>query len=181
MNKYRLYIGATLLLGFAGYLAYQLYFPVMVAKSIVDETSYFVPKKIKTRIQKIRRPVNEGAQTVVETMHRSGVTIDQVLKAIDDAKEEQAFALINELNEREPQSSDDFFNTVKKHFPVDFDVEVFREPFNKKVQLPTIKKAIKYANIYKEREEFDSETTKSIAKRILLQKEEEFNRIVRNN
>ena len=61
-------------------MAYHLYFPVMVAKSIVNETTTFVPEHVRTRIQKIRQPVNEGAQSVVETMHKSGVTMDQILK-----------------------------------------------------------------------------------------------------
>jgi hypothetical protein len=181
MNRYRLYIGAVVILGFAGYLAYQLYFPVMVARSITNETSYLVPKNVQVRIQKIRKPVNEGAETLVQTMHRSGITIDQILHAIDEATEEQAFSMLDELNGMEIQSADQFFSLAKNHFPVEFDVEVFREPFSEKVNIQLIRKAIKYANIYRKREEFDAETAKSIAKRILLQKEEEFRKIIAKN
>jgi len=175
-----LYTATAVLVGISGYLAYQLYFPVMVAKSITNENTFLVPDKLEKRIKKIRQPVNEGADAVVETMHRSGVTIDQVLEAIDNAREEQALAMLDELNSREVTDADELFSIAKKHFPVNFDVEVFREPFKERVSPGLIKKGIRYANIYKEREEIDVETAKSIAKRILLQKESEFNRIVKN-
>lgn len=177
MKRVGVIVAGGFLVVCAGYMAYQLYFPVMVAKSIVNETTSFVPENVRTRIQKIRKPVNEGAQSVVETMHKSGVTMDQILKAIDDAEEEQAYALLDELNRTEIENTDQVFNMAKKHFPVDFNVEIFREPFKQKVNLAQVKKAIHYANIYKERDEFDVFTAKTIAKRILLQKEEEFKRV----
>jgi hypothetical protein len=178
MNKPRLYTALVVLVILAGYLAYRMYFPVMIAKSIVNESSFLVPNSLSEKIKKIRQPVNEGALAVVETMHESGLTIDDILRAIDAANEEQAMALLQDLNETEIKDTDQFFSLVKKHFPVAFDVEIFREPFKEKVSLPQIKKGIRYANRYKERDELDAETAKSIAKRILLQKEEEFKKIV---
>ena len=114
-------------------------------------------------------------------MHKSGVTMDQILKAIDDAQEEQAFAFLDELNESQVDSSDQVFSLAKKHFPVDFNVEIFRKPFNENVSIAHIRKGIHYANIYKEKEEFDVSTAKSIVKRILLQKEDEFKRLTKIN
>ena len=90
-------------------------------------------------------------------------------------------ALLEDLNKSEVTNQDQVFDLCKKHFPVPFDVEVFREPFNERVSIELIRKGIKYANAYYERDEVDAATAKSIAKRILLQKEAEFNRIVKNN
>jgi hypothetical protein len=177
MRKISVILGVVVLLFVAGYMAYQVYFPMMVAKSITDEGVPFVPETVKKRLKKIRKPVNEGAEAVVQTMFKSGVTMEQILKAIDDAKEEQALAMLEELNKTEIKNPDQVFSIAKKHFPVDFDVEIFREPFNKKISMRQIKKGLRYANIYKDREEFDAETAKSIAKRILLQKEDEFRRL----
>jgi hypothetical protein len=177
MKRIGFIVFASLLVICAAYMAYQLYFPVMVARSIVNETSSFVPENVKTRLQKIRKPVNDGAQSMVETMHKSGVTMDQILKAIDDAKEDQAYAFLDELNHTKIENTDQVFSMAKKHFPVEFDVESFREPFKAKVSLAQVKKAIHYANIYKRRDEFDAFTAKTIAKRILLQKEEEFKKV----
>jgi hypothetical protein len=181
MKKLSLVIGVLVLLGFAGYVAYEVYLPQMIAESITNEPASFVPDDIQNRIEKIRKPVNEGAGVVVETMHKSGVTMDQILKAIDDTEEEQAFAFLDELNNSDLQSADQVFTLAKKHFPVDFDVEIFREPFNKKVTMGIIKKGVRYANIYKSKEEFDSGTAKTIIKRILLEKEEEFKRLTKIN
>ena len=177
MKKFSLAVGAFILIGFAGYVAYEVYFPQMIAESITREPLALVPDDIQDRIQKIRKPVNEGAGVVVETMHRSGVTMDQVLRAIDETKEEQAYAFLDELNRSEIQNPDQVFNLAKKHFPVDFNVEIFRKPFNEKVNLATIRKGVRYANMYKTKDEFDAATAKSVVKRILLEKEEEFKKL----
>jgi hypothetical protein len=177
MKKLLLVAGALTLIGLAGYVAYEVYLPAMIAQSITNEPAVFVPDNIQNRIDKIRKPVNEGADVVVQTMFKSGVTMDQVLKAIDDAEEEQAYAFLDELNKSEIRSADQVFSMAKRYFPVDFDVEIFRKPFNEKVNMATIKKGVRYANIYKNKEEFDVSTAKSIMKRILLQKEEEFKRL----
>jgi hypothetical protein len=179
MRKLPLVFAGLILTSVAGYVAYEVYLPQMIAESITSEPVAFVPDNIQDRIQKIRRPVNDGAEVVVETVYKSGVTMDQILKAIDEANEEQAFAFLDELNSADLQNPDQVFNIAKKHFPVEFDVEIFREPFNKRVTIAAIRKGVRYANIYKDREEFDSGTAKSIVKRILLQKEEEFKRLTR--
>ncbi|HYF67526.1 MAG TPA: hypothetical protein VD884_05285 [Ohtaekwangia sp.] len=182
MKKTGIVIVVVLILAVAGYLGYEAFFPKLIAHSITaEESPAWMPNSVDTKIKKIRKPVNEMASAVIKHAHKSNVSIEDVLKAIDEAKEEQAYALLEELNKTEIQSTDQVFNMAKKHFPVDFDVEIFRETFNKKVTLHHIKKGLRYANSYKEREEFDPETAKSVAKQILLQKEAEFNKVVKNN
>jgi ABC-type xylose transport system substrate-binding protein len=181
MKKFSLVAGAFILIGFAAYVAYEVYFPQMIAESITSEHISLVPDQIEHRFEKIRKPVNDGAGVVVEAMHNSGVTMDQILKAIDEAREEQAYAFLDELNRSEITSPDQVFSMAKKHFPVDFNVEIFRRPFNEKVSIATIRKGVRYANIYKDKEEFDVATAKSIVKRILLEKEEEFKRLTNIN
>lgn len=179
MKKVRLYVISILLLACAGYLAYQLYLPVMVAKSFSSTTSKLLPKDIQRKIEKVRKPVNESAELIVLRLHQSeGVTMDDLLNAIDNVTEDQALAFLDELNKTEIVSTDQVFSMTKKHFPVEFNAEIFRKPFNEKASVPLIRKCIKYANIYKKRDEIDAETAKSIAKRILLQKEEEFNKLL---
>jgi hypothetical protein len=179
MKRVRLYVISILLLACAGYLAYQLYLPVMVAKSFSSRTSPLLPKELQVKIEKVRKPVNEGAELIVKSVHQSeDVTMDDLLNAIDNVTEEQALAFLDELTKTQITSTDQVFSMTKKHFPVDFNVEIFRKPFSEKASVPLIRKCIKYANIYKRREEMDAETAKSIAKRILLQKEEEFNKLL---
>lgn len=177
MKRLSLIAGALMLIGLAGYIAYEVYLPKMIAQSITSEPAPFMPAEIQERIEKIRKPVNEGADVVVETVHKSGVTMAEILKAIDEAEEEQANAFLDELNRSKLESSNQVFNIAKKHFPVDFDVEIFRKPFNDKVSLATIRKGMRYANVYKDKDEFDAGTAKSVVKRVLLEKEEEFKRL----
>jgi hypothetical protein len=177
MNRLFLIAGGLMLIGLAGYIAYEVYLPKMIARSITDDPAPFMPAEIQERIEQIRKPVNEGADVVVETMHESGVTMDQILKAIDDAEEKQAYAFLDELNRSKLESPNQVFDVAKKHFPVDFNVEIFRKPFNEKVSLEMIKKGIRYANVYKDKDEFDAGTAKSVVKRVLLNKEEEFKRL----
>ena len=116
---------------------------------------------------------------IIKEMHRSKITMAQVFEAIDNAKEEQAFAMLDELNTTDVAPPDEVFDMAKRHFPVDFDVEVFRKPFNEKVDLKLIRKGIRYANIYRETEKVDAATARTIVKKILLQKEAEFNKITK--
>jgi len=179
MRKLRLFAISILLLVCAGYLAYRLYFPVMVAKSFSSKTSPLLPEDIQLKIEKVKKPVNKSAELIVARIHQSeGVTMDDLLNAIDNVEEDQAFAFLDKLNKTEIVSPDQVFSMAKKHFPVDFNIEIFRKPFSEKANVPMIRKMVHYANIYKSRNEIDAETAKSIVKRILLQKEEEFNKLL---
>jgi hypothetical protein len=183
MKKTLLIIGVIVLAVACGTWAYRVYFPNLIAESIIssEEPPAFVPEKVKTKIKKIKKPVNDGAATIINTMHQSGITLEQVLQAIDEADENQAYAMLDELNSTPVKNPDQFFDIAKKHFPVAFDVEAFRKPFRQKVNIGLIRKGIAYANIYRKKEEVDAETVKSIAKKILLQKEEEFNKMMHVN
>jgi hypothetical protein len=65
---------------------------------------------------------------------------------------------------------------MKKYIEADFDMETFRKPFTEKVNLKMIKKGLYFAKAYNN--EIDSKTAKSIVKKILLQKEQEYNKLV---
>lgn len=177
MKRILLVLGIIVLLCLAGMFAYKVCLPKMIADGITDEASYLMPNDIKEKLEAIREPVNEGALTVVETAHKSGVTMEQIMRAIDNAKESQLDAMLLELKDTQIESTDQVFSIAKKHFPVDFDVEIFRKPFNDRVELITLKRAIRQAVAYLENEDIDEQTAKAIAKRILLQKEDEFKRL----
>ena len=177
MKNLSLFIGAITLIGFAAYVGYEVYLPQLIATSIIEKPASFVPDRIQNKLERIRKPVNEGAKIVVETAHKSGVTMEQILKAIDATEEKQALAFLDELNKTKIENPNQVFSMAKRHFPVEFDVEIFRSVFNERVDMAMIKKGVRYANMYKNKDEFDSETAKSIAKEILLQKEDEFKKI----
>jgi hypothetical protein len=162
-----------------GGIIYKFYLPNIVARTLASEQiPAYVPTRIKTKIEKVKKPINETAKDVINTIHKSGITIEQIMKAIDDAKEEQAYAMLDELNKTTVTNVDQVFDMGKKYFPVDFDVEVFRDFYRKKATLPLIEKGILYANKYRNEKLINAETAKETVKKILLDKEDQFNRIV---
>ncbi len=172
---------AIILFILAGGIFYKFFLTDFIANTLLnDSLPSYLPWHLKSKIEKVQKPVSESAFAVISVMHQSGITLDQILKAIDDAKEEQAYAMLDELNTTKITDVDQFFDIGKKYFPVDFDVEVFREVYREKTTMRLIKKAIRHANIYKKEERMDAETAKEIAKKILISKEEEYNEIMDN-
>jgi hypothetical protein len=177
----KLFIGLLVLLtliAIGGFVVYKFYMADLIADAIItkEDVPAFVPEKIKSKIDKYRTPINYGAEETIKKMHESHITLEHLLKAIDEAPEDQAYALLEELNATKIRSSNQVFDMVKERFPVDFDVEVFRKPFIEKVDVKTIRKGIAYMNQHAE--SMDVEMAKSVAKKILLQKEKEYNKVM---
>jgi hypothetical protein len=164
-----------MLIGIGGFVFYRYYLPDMVVSAMVeDDLPAFVPERVKAKIEKIKVPVNKGAEAVIAQIHTSDVTLEQIFKAIDQTDEEQVNTALDELQETKITNTDQAFNLFKKHFRADFDVEIFREPFNKNVDMAMIKKARGYAESYRNDEAMDTEMAKAVIKKILLQKEKEY-------
>jgi hypothetical protein len=158
-----------------GYIFYKYYFTDLVAEAIVSEDlPGFLPMRIRNKIKEAGAPLNEGASTFIKDMHTHDITIDQVLEALDNTTEDQAYALLDELDHTKLQSTDQVFDIAKKHFPVDFDPEAFRSLFNSRTDLKHIRKAMKYAKVNRQSKDIDLETGKAIIRKILLEKEKEF-------
>ncbi|MFM9840238.1 MAG: hypothetical protein ACKVOQ_18370 [Cyclobacteriaceae bacterium] len=160
-------------------IVYKFFLPTIIAKTLsAEKLPDYIPQRIKIKIEKVNKPLNETARNVINTIHSSGITIEQLIRAIDEAKEEHAYSMLDELNKTKITNVDQLFDMAKKYFPVDFDVEVFRDAYRKKATIPLIEKAIMYANKYKNERLMDAQTAKETAKRILRTKEAEFNRII---
>jgi hypothetical protein len=172
-------LAIIVLLAISVFIFYKFYFPTLVADVLTqDKASSYIPKFVNKRIQRYKAPVNKGAADVIEEIHRSNVTLDQILEAVDNTQEEQVYEMLDELNSSKPKSTNQVFDLAKKHFPVDFDIEVLRAPFNKNVNMTMIKKGLSQANARRGEEGVDPEMAKAVVKQILRQKEKEYNRAV---
>jgi hypothetical protein len=181
LNKPLLVVGLLIALAISGYIGFKYYMERMIANAIVssNELPAYLPEKVKEKVMKVRVPVNQGADVIITTMHESKkVTLDQILNAIDNVTEEQAYAMLESLNKTKVENTDQVFDLAKKQFPVDFDVEIFRKAYHQKVSMRLIKKAIVHGNRLKENQDMDFESARSIIKQILIQKEKEFNKVV---
>lgn len=158
--------------GLGGYFLYRTYMSGLVAKAVTSESlPKYIPKRFQSKVETIRAPLNDGAEAMVQKMHASDIPVDQVLKAVDNVTEEQAYAFLDELHQQDPTSTNEVFDIAKKHFSTGFNLEVFREPFNKHFTLPQIKKAAAYAEMNRKSNDVDLATAKTILKKIILEKE----------
>jgi hypothetical protein len=181
INRTVLITGFLIALTLGSYVAFKIYMQKMIAKAIVspNELPSYLPEKVKEKVKKVKVPVNQGAEAIITSMQQSKtVTLDQILKAIDNVTEEQAYAMLDTLNNTKIKNADQVFDMAKQHFPVDFDVEVFRKAYREKVSMRLIKKGIVYGNRFKKNQDMDFESARSILKQILIQKEHELHKVV---
>lgn len=166
-----------------GYVAYKQYAPEIIANELLKKTEpAFLPKKVAEKMKEIKAKTNSISAGAINDIHKSNISLEQVLKAIDNATEDKANLLLDEINRlKDPKSADQVFDLAKKHFPVDFDVEALRQPFRAKADSILLKKALRKANEYRDNNLIDFESAKIIIKRILIEKEKEFNQQVNKN
>jgi hypothetical protein len=170
-------IALVFLVAIASVVVYKFYLPNLLANAIIKENeSAYVPRYLKARIKKYKAPVNRGAEDVITSIHKSDVSLDELFEAIDNAEESQVYALVDEVNAKKPATTNEVFNIAKKHLKVDFDIEVLRDPFNKNVDMKIIKQGVLYANSSRNEQAVNPTILKSIAKKILLQKEKDYNK-----
>jgi hypothetical protein len=163
-----------IILAVCGYLLYRSLVPQIIAKAVVSESlPDYIPKRLQTKVDDIRRPLNEGADAMLRKMHASEISVDQVLKAVDDISEDEVYAFLDEVNATKPGNTDEVFNVAKKHFSADFDLEVFREPFTQHFEMNQLNNAINYANLNRKSNDVDIVTAKAILKKIIIEKEKE--------
>ncbi|MBT1702595.1 hypothetical protein [Chryseosolibacter indicus] len=177
MKRFLIWVLSLLIVGcIAAIIIYKFYLPGLVAKALIrEEVPVLVPRYVKARIDQYKVPVNQGAEDVIKSIHRSDVSVEDLLEAIDDTDEEQFYAIVDEFNITKPKNTNEVFDLAKKHLNVDFDFEILREPFNKNIDMKLIRRGMGYANAYRNEQAIDPGIAKAVAKKILLQKEQEYN------
>ncbi len=167
-------LAIVILVGYIGYK--KIVLPRYLTNLILEEkdTPSIIPNRYAKRLVKARKRINASVDSALTVIHRNNITIDQLLKAIDDVEEKQVYACLDELNSISITNTDQVFDIGKKYFKTDFDIELFRPDFRQYVTLPMIKKGLKYANKQRADPEMDPETAKTIAKQILIEKEKKY-------
>lgn len=174
MKKVIVFVIIIVLLAAGAYTLYRTVMPTLVAEAVVSEsTPDYIPKRLQTRVESVRKPLNQGTEALLKEMHAAEIPVDKVLTTIDNVTEEDAYAFLDELNREKPSTTDEVFDLAKKHFPTDFDPEVFREPFKRHFTIAQIRKGISLANLNRRSPEIDITTAKAIVKRIIVEKEKE--------
>lgn len=174
MRKLLSYAIIITLLAIGGYMLYRTIVPNLIARAVVsDSLPGYIPKRLQARVESIRVPLNQGTEAMLKKMHASDIPLEHVLQAVDDISEEEAYAFLDELNAKDPRNTNEVFDILKKHFSTDFDLEVFREPFNHHFEMKQIKNGIAYANFNRNSNDVDIATARAILKKIIIEKEKE--------
>jgi hypothetical protein len=178
MKKFVAWLFAFLVLvAVAGVFFYKYYLPEMVAAALVkEEEQPYIPKFVQARIKKYKEPVNKGAEDVIREIHRSQVTLQQILETIDRTEPEQVQAMLDELSDTRIVSEDQVFDIGKKYIRADFDVEVLRVAFKENVDTSMIRKGLRQAEYHRNEVPIDPDMAKAIVKQVLIQKEKEYKR-----
>ncbi len=174
MNKIFFFLVVLAVLAFGGYALYRAVVPDLIAGVTVSESlSNYIPKRLKARVEAIKNPINKGTEAMIEQMHASEIPLEKVLHTVDNITEDQAYAFLDEVTKTQPATTDEVFDIAKKHFPADFNPEVFREPFNAHFKIRQIRNAVEYANENRKFNDVELTTAKAILKNILIEKEKE--------
>lgn len=156
------------------YYVYRTLVPELVAKAVLSEkVPEYIPKRILSKVEEIRTPINKGAGALIEKMHDSKIPVNDVIETVDKITEEQAYAFLDEINQSKPETTDEVFDLVTKHFPTTFNPEVLRQPFNEYFDVKQIRKLVVYANMNRTSKDVDFTTAKAIVKQIIIEKDRE--------
>ncbi|MBK6266532.1 hypothetical protein JKA74_15915 [Marivirga sp. S37H4] len=175
MKKYPLIIIIVfLLLSSAVFYGYNYVYPRVVAHAIVSKQYVgLLPEKFKDRIELISDTVNQRVSRMFEITEDNGVTMDDLLNAIDEIEEQEVRNALAELYETDIQSVEQVYEIGVKHIKIQsFDPQVLRAPFIEHVKLHHVKKGLKYIKRHDLQNQMSSKSARSIAKQILIQKKE---------
>jgi hypothetical protein len=160
----------------AGFVFYKLYLPALVADVLTKaETPSYVPAFVQNKIEKYKVPINKGAGDFVTELHRQNVPVQEVINTIDETSEEEIEAALNELKDQDIKTTDEAFDIIVRHVNSEMNLEIFRAPFKRNVEVKTIQKFLSDDDFNTYRESLDPAMVKEVAKKVLLEKEAEYN------
>jgi hypothetical protein len=182
MKKFLLWVvGLGVLFAAAALIFYRFYLPGVVADALTEqETPSYVPKFVEARMNKIKAPLNKGATDVIKEIHKSNVTLEQLLAAVDNTEPEQVRFAFEEINRSKVKNTNDVFDIAKKYVQADFDVEVLRKPFNENVDMSMVKRGLGYLEGHSNDDAMDPEMAKAVIRQVLIQKEKEYRQSMTN-
>lgn len=167
------------ILAVGGYFIYiRFILPQQIASAIINEKAApkLLPNRYEKQFVKSRDRINSGADSVLRILHRKNISLQQLLKAIDEVDENDAYRFLDELSTTTIVSSDQVFSIGKKYFKPDFDVETLRELFRKRVSVSQIKRAIALAIKHRDEGDISPEIFRSVVKQVLIEKEKKISK-----
>ena len=157
-----------------GYLGYLYVYPKIVADAIVHKKyASVIPERYKDGFNLITDSINYKVSDVMKISEENGITIDDLLKAIDEIREEDVRNALEELYQTDLQSIEQVYNIGRKHIKFQaFNPDLLKDSFLKHVKMHHVERGLKYIKKHDLENQLDVESGKRIAKQIIIQKKE---------
>ncbi len=154
---------------------YKERLPQAVADAIVkDEYPAIVPEKVVKKIKVASKEVNTRLETVITTTETQGITIDQLIQAVDEVKEDEVRKTLDILYNTDLRSADQLFDIGIENIHIQaFDPAVLRESFVNNVKMKKVEKALKYIKDNELADALSPDVARETIKRMILTKQEE--------
>ncbi|MEM7550912.1 MAG: hypothetical protein AAF363_14610 [Bacteroidota bacterium] len=172
-----LIIGIVLLLLVVGvsWYYYEKQLPKVVAKAIIkNKYPVYIPEKIQGKIVKVSDTLNAKVENFLVTTDTIGISINEILKIIDEVKEEDVRKTISIIQNQDIKSVEEVFDIAVENIPIkSFNVELLREPFINNIKINHINRALGYLRTHNILELIDPEIARETIKQVIIQKEDE--------
>lgn len=156
------------------YFGYFYVYPKVVAEAIVSKKyTSIIPQRYRDEFNLISDTINVRVSRMMEITQDKGITIDDLLQAIDEIQEDDVRNALAELYETDLQSVEQVYLIGRKHIDIQaFDPELLKPAFLKHVKMHHIERGLKYIRRHNLENQLDAQSGRRIAKQIIIQKKD---------
>ncbi len=156
------------------YIGYRYVYPKMVAEAIVSKKyTSIIPQRYLDDFNLISDTINSKISKVMVITEDKGITIEDLLKAIDQIKEKDVRDALEELYQTDLETVEQVYLIGRKHIDFEaFDPDLLKSSFLEHVQMHHIERGLKYIKRHDLENQLDAESGRRIAKQIIIQKKD---------
>jgi hypothetical protein len=157
-----------------GYFSFQYFYPRIVADAIVSNRySEIIPKRYRDQFTLVGDTINQRVTRLLEITEDKGITINDLLMAIDEIEEQDVRNMIAELYVTKIDSIEQVYEIGTRHIKITiFDPELLKEPFLRHVEVHHVRKGLKYIKKHDLENQLSAKSGRKIAKQIIIQKKD---------
>ncbi len=171
---FALLTGSVLLFMSILIVGYYYVYPRMVAEAIVSKKyTSIIPMQYRDQFNSISDTINVRVSKMMQFSEEKGITIDDLLLAIDEIKEDDVRDALNELNETDLKSIEHVYMIGRKHIDFKaFDPDLLKSAFLEHVKMHHVERGLKYIKKHDLENQLDAPSGRRIAKQIIIQKKD---------
>jgi len=176
MKKFLIIVAVIIIVALGGgYYFYTQVVPKMAAKAIVKgEYSPIIPNRVRKKIGVVRNTVNHQVEDVIHIAEDQGITMEQLMQAIDEVDKKEVMNTYQEVIKRQTLDPEEVFNIANQNIKIEaFDPLLLKPAFIKYATEPRINQVLQFVKKNHLMENLDMNMVRSVGKQILLEKAKE--------